>query len=386
MDWVDEARSYVGFSSEDEARLRDFHARMHPRFAAVIDHFYDTITRHPRALAVITEGANQIARLKCTLREWLTSGLTGDHDHAWFASRARIGRRHVEVGLADHYMFTAMNLIRADLRHLAVEAYGVDATPVCDSLDRWLDLELAIMVHTYQEDSERRLIDRERDVQADRLAAVQRLSAGLAHEVRNPLNAAQLQLQLLARRLRRSGAEDSLLEVTGLVDGEIRRLSQLLQEFLDFARPAQVAAVAADVCAIARQVIDLNTAAAALRGISVILGGDPEVVIGCDPGKVHQILHNVIVNAIEAAQSSVDVEIRATQTGAWIRIHDDGAGIPDAALARLYEPFFSTKEGGTGMGLSITYSLVALHAGEIQARNIEGAEFVITLPHQPLEQ
>lgn len=385
MDWIDEARSYVGFSSEDEGRLRDFHARMHPRFAAVIDHFYETITRHPGAMSVITGGTRQIARLKCTLAEWLESGLTGPHDESWFSSRARIGQRHVEVGLADYYMFTAMNLIRADLKQLAFQAYGDDAQAVCHSLDRWLDLELAIMVHTYQEDSERRLIDRERDVQADRLAAVQRLSAGLAHEVRNPLNAAQLQLQLLARRLRRSGAEDSLLEVTGLVDGEIRRLSQLLQEFLDFARPAQVAAVEADICAIARQVIDLNTAAAALRGVTVILGGDDEVVIGCDPGKVHQILHNVIVNAIEAATSSVDVEVRKAADAACIRVHDDGPGVSEVALARLYEPFFSTKEGGTGMGLSITYSLVALHAGEIQVRNVEGAEFVIRLPSQPVE-
>jgi two-component system, NtrC family, sensor histidine kinase HydH len=383
--WLDEAKAYVGFAAADEALLRGFHDRMASHFAAVIDHFYEAITDNPQASRVITGGPAQILRLKGTLRAWLSSGLTGPHDAAWFAARARIGRRHVEVGLPDRYMFTAMNLIRADLKALARDgtADPHELGALCDALDRWLDLELAIMVHSYQEDSERRLLDRERDALSDRLAAVQRLSAGLAHEVRNPLNAAQLQLQLLARRMRRCGAEESLLDVTTLIDAEIRRLSQLLQEFLDFARPAQIVPVPADLVAIARKVVDLTSVTAQHRGITLHLGGDASVTVACDPGKIQQVAHNLVINAIEAASSQVEVAVRATETGAELCVRDDGPGIPGRVLPRLYEPFFSTKEGGTGMGLSISYSLVALHGGAIAAHNAGGAVFTVSLPAEP---
>jgi two-component system, NtrC family, sensor histidine kinase HydH len=381
--WIDEAKAYLGFSAADEQRLRRFHGRARHRFGAVIDRFYDVIERHAGARRTITEGPAQVARLKGTLAGWLDTGLAGDHDLAWYESRARIGRRHVEVGLASHYMFTATNLIRADLHGLVRDLAVDDEVETVEAIDRWLDLELSIMVHSYQEDSEQRLLDRERHAQTEKLGAMQRLSAGLAHEVRNPLNAAQLQLQLLARRLRRSGAEDGLLEVTALVDAEIQRLSALLQEFLDFARPVQLVATDTDLVDVAQQVLELFAPAAKQRAVEIELTGDPAVVVACDPGKIHQVLHNLIGNAVDAASGHIEVELRACATGARVRVRDDGPGIPEWALPQIYEPFFSTKQHGTGMGLSITYSLVALHGGTIQARNREGAEFTVVLPARP---
>lgn len=382
MSWIDEARAYIGFSEEDEVHLRAFHAVAEDRYDEVVAHFYEVIDRFPEARAVITGGAAQRARLAGTLRAWLASGLGGVHDRAWYEARVRIGARHVAIGLASRYMFTAIGVIRADL-HRIVRQTAVLAAPTIDAIDRWLDLELAIMLQSYQESSEERLLERERTAQRERLGAMQRLSAGLAHEVRNPLNAAQLQLELLARRLRRGGAGPSLLEVTALVDGEIRRLSGLLQEFLDFARPVHLAAGDADLVAIARHVVEMVQAAAAERGVAVALVGDPAVVIACDSGKVHQILHNLVANAIDAAASRVEVAALAHDGGATIVVRDDGPGIPDAVLPRIYEPFYSTKERGTGMGLSITYSLVTLHGGTIHARNRGGAEFTVHLPATP---
>jgi signal transduction histidine kinase len=382
--WIEEAKEYVGFSSDDEARLRRFDAVARPRYREVIDHFYRVIAGFEGARKVLTGGAAQVKRLEGTLFAWLETGLGGPHDAAWYDARARIGRRHVAVGLAVRYMFTAMNLIRGDLHRIARET-GVEPGTI-ESIDRWLDLELAIMVQTYQEHSEQRLLDRERDAQHEQMAAMQRMSAGLAHEVRNPLNSAQLQLQLLTRRLRKAGVEASLLEATSLVDGEIHRLSGLLEEFLDFARPVRLAPTATDVVGVARQVVELATAAATRRGVTVTLSGATALVISCDPGKLHQIVQNLVANAVDAATRRVEVEVREAPGGVAIRVHDDGPGIPETVLPRIYEPFFSTKEGGTGMGLAITYSLVALHGGTIVACNRGGAEFVVTLPSGPARE
>jgi len=372
VEWIEEAKQYIGFSARDEELLRGFHAAARARYREVVDHFYAVIDRFDGARAVLVGGIAQVERLKGTLLAWLESGLGGAHDEDWYETRARIGRRHVAIGLPPRYMHTAVNLVRADLHGIARGTTGIDAAAVIEAIDRWLDLELAIMVQTYQEHHEQGL-----------MAAMQRMSAGLAHEVRNPLNSAQLQLQLLSRRLKRAGAEPGLLEVTSLVDGEIRRLSGLLQEFLDFARPVQLAIVDCDLVGVAQQVVELANVAASARQIEVVLTGEPAVVISCDPGKVHQILQNLIANALDAARSRVEVDLRADDAAAILRVRDDGPGIPEGVLPRIYEPFFSTKEHGTGMGLSITYSLVSLHGGSIEVQNQGGAEFTVRLPAEP---
>src|SRR4029079_15215315 len=107
-----------------------------------------------------------------------------------------------------------------------------DVVATIGAIDKLLDLELALMLRHYQLASEARLIERERRLQTDKLAAMQTLSAGLAHEVRNPLNAARLQLELLDRRLRRISDDDRVFNTVEQIGHEIERLSRLLNEFL----------------------------------------------------------------------------------------------------------------------------------------------------------
>lgn len=379
--WITEAFEYVGFTAADEASMRDFHAVAQAHYPGIVDHFYEVIDRHAGARQVLTGGDAQIARLKLTLIEWMASGLGGSHDRRWSEARTRIGQRHVAIGLPARYMFTAINLIRSDLsRVVAIVVEPPARLAIIEAIGRWLDLELAIMQHSYQEASEEHLVQRAHQAQQENLAAMRRLSAGLAHEVRNPLNAAHLQLELLARRLRRAGADDGLLGTAMLVDTEIIRLSDLLQEFLDFARPVELMAAPVDLVAIARQVVEVAGALAASRSVAVRLTGDLEVHVIGDAGKLHQILRNLVVNAIEAASDAVVVELHRDGARAILRVRDNGPGVPDQIAARIFDPFFSTKEGGTGMGLSIAHSLVTLHGGTITVAGVDGAELTVTLP------
>lgn len=389
--YLEEMKAYVGFGADDEARLQALYELVAGDLPAVAQRFYDKVMRHPAAAAVITDGPAQVARLHGTLVEWMTSGLLGPHDEAYYQRRSRIGRRHVAIGLPQRYMFTGMNVLRGELharaaRHLADGARRATHT----AIDRWLDLELAIMLRHYQLEAEERLVARERTAQSERITAMQTLSAGLAHEVRNPLNAAKLQLELLERRLRRSGADLRLLESTALVHEEIGRLTGLLNEFMSFARPNALSLTTIDLRSVVQHVLELERPAAQAAGIGFVVasGMDPDdapIELAIDTGKVHQVVQNLVRNAVEASTRGqvVEVHVARVAAGATITVRDHGPGIPPEVVARIYEPFFSTKEGGTGMGMAIVHSLVSLHGGSISVRNDGGAEITVTLPHRP---
>jgi signal transduction histidine kinase len=383
---LDELFAFVGFDDSDRAQLRALHPQLAPDFPAIAARFYDAVCACPATAAVLTSPA-QVERLRTTLIDWMSSGLLGPHDEQFHERRTRIGRRHVSVGLGSQYMFTAMTVLRLAYQDRVVALYPPEeAVRVMRSVHKLLDCELAIMVQHYEHDTEDKLIERERRSQTERILAMQTMSAGLAHEVRNPLNAAKLQLELLERRLRRNAADVRLTEPTELAQKEIQRLTSLLNEFLVFARPPELHAQDHDVVAIVRQVVDLERVAAEQHGATLALDVEAtQVVAEVDVAKLHQLVQNLVRNAAEAVPTGgrVVIAVRSDGERFQIRVSDDGPGIPDHVRPRIYEPFFSTKEGGTGLGMSIVHSLVALHGGAIALETgPRGTTFEVTLPRR----
>jgi len=381
---LEELLAFVGLDDGDRARLRELHPRLAPRFGAIASRFYEAVFASPGAAAVLS-GPAQIERLRISLIDWMSSGLLGPHDERFYEKRSRIGRRHVAVGLASQYMFSAMAVLRLAYQDSIAELYPPDqAFAVMRSVHKLLDCELAIMVQHYELDTEDKLIARERRAQADRILAMQTMSAGLAHEVRNPLNAAMLQLALLERRLHRNGDDPKLIEPTELAQKEIERLTALLNEFLVFAQPPELHAQEHDVVAVVRQAIDLERVTAERRGVALAIEADlAQVLAEVDVAKLHQLVLNLVRNACEAAPDGghVTAGVQVDDTRCLIRVSDDGPGIPDHVVARIYEPFFSTKEGGTGLGMSIVHSLVSLHGGSIDLRTGPGGTtFEVAIP------
>lgn len=224
---------------------------------------------------------------------------------------------------------------------------------------------------------------------AQRLAAVGTLAAGLAHEIRNPLNSAQLQLRLLERRLAKVSGDEKLHEPLRVVRQEIVRLSGLVQEFLSFARPSVLNIDATDLTAVARRVVELEGPVASEHGVDIVLDAPEPVVIPADAAKIQQVLLNLLRNAIEATievSSQRRVWVRVSHHGncALLRVRDSGPGISDEVKARMFEPFFSTKPEGTGLGMAICHSLVTQHGGDIVVRSElgHGTELDIVLPRQ----
>src|SRR5262249_45678187 len=152
-----------------------------------------------------------------------------------------------------------------------------------------------------------------------------------------------------------------LAEPTQLAHDEIRRLNGLLNEFLTFARPPELHALEHDIVAIVRHVIELERPFAETNGAELVFAPGPDVALAhVDAGKLHQVVQNLVRNALEAAgpNGHVTVRVAIQNDHLHVEVSDDGPGIPEDVRSRIYEPFFSTKEGGTGMGMSIVHNFV----------------------------
>jgi signal transduction histidine kinase len=381
---LEELFTFVCFGDDDRTRLAALHPLLAPQFPAIADRFYEAVLANPGAAAVLS-GPAQVERLRVSLIDWMSTGLLGPYDERFYEKRTRIGRRHVAIGLESQFMFTAMNVVRIAYQDRIVELVPAgEAVLAMRSVHKLLDCELAIMVQHYELDTQDKLVTRERRAQADRILAMQTMSAGLAHEVRNPLNAAKLQLELLERRLRRKSDDPRLIEPTELAQKEIERLTVLLNEFLVFARPPELHPQEHDVVAIVRQVVDLERIAVEKRGASLELAAEPaQLLAEVDAPKLHQLVLNLVRNAGEAVSAGghVMVGVSVDDARCQIQVKDDGPGIPENVRSRIYEPFFSTKEGGTGLGMSIVHSLVSLHGGSIDlATGPGGTTFDVAIP------
>ncbi|MEO8845494.1 MAG: ATP-binding protein [Kofleriaceae bacterium] len=370
-DVLAEILAYVELGEAERGRLIELHARLAPQLHVIADRFHDRLRARPDAAALLSS-PEQLQRLHASLVDWMASGLLGPYDQTFYDKRSRIGQRHVEVGLPQHYMFTAMNVLRDEYDDRIAALYEPTvARLVMRSVNKLFDVELALMLRHYQLDSEAKLVESERRIQAGRMLAIQTLSAGLAHEVRNPLNSAKLQLELLERRLKRAGSiepdDPRLVDPVEVARHEIERLTRLLSEFLAFARPPDLALGDYDVVVIARELVANERAMAARRGVDLELAAHEPLVAHLDANKLRQILHNLVRNAVEAASSGghVTITVSRDQTHLYVSVADDGPGIPAEIRQRIYEPFFTTKEGGTGLGLAIVHSMVTLHNGTI---------------------
>ena len=225
----------------------------------------------------------------------------------------------------------------------------------------------------------------ERTRQHEKLAAVGTLAAGLAHEIRNPLNGAQLHVSFLERALKKSSADVDTLEAVHVIGDEIKRLAALVSEFLDFARPRPPSLRPVSVRGLCERALQLVSSKAA--DTKVVVAEDfpsRDTTIDADAAKIEQVLLNVLGNAIEALApgggGNVTLRVRRQPRVVRIEIEDDGPGLttPDAPI---FDAFFSTKVQGTGLGLSITHRIVTDHGGDITVDSKAGRTvFRISLP------
>lgn len=224
-----------------------------------------------------------------------------------------------------------------------------------------------------------------RTLLAERLAAVGTLAAGLAHEVRNPLNSATLQLQVLRRRLERGqSSAEALLPVMEVVHDEINRLDRLVTDFLAFARPHPLTLEPTILHELVASVAEQLRPEAEAVGVHIEVAVDPSTgTVEADPLRLRQVLLNLLRNAIEALTQRGTVTVRTQPADAEgyvsVLIEDTGPGIPEDAP--IFDAFYTTKSSGTGLGLAIAHRIVQEHGGSIRFESRAGQTcFTVRLP------
>jgi PAS domain S-box-containing protein len=216
---------------------------------------------------------------------------------------------------------------------------------------------------------------------AEKLAALHTLSAGVAHELRNPLSAMDLNLHLLEQALKeRGGLEKDISHYLQVLNAECRRLSVILDNFMRFARPTSMGLHEVDLHHVIAHIMALMQFEAQERKIQLeerVEEGLP-TIFG-DETQISQVLVNIVVNAFhampEGGRCSIVAQERSNTDHRWVEVvvSDTGVGIRKEDLSHLFEPFYTTKAGGTGLGLAIAYRIVQDHGGSIRVSSAPGS-------------
>jgi len=216
---------------------------------------------------------------------------------------------------------------------------------------------------------------------ADRLATVGRLASGMAHEIRNPLASISGSVQLL---LELKELEDYQKRLMQIVVKEADRLSQLLSDFLQFARPRQPEYDDVDLTVLCEEILAVIAGDPRFKGLDVRIRSSGVIHLAADRQQLRQALWNLLLNAADALPGSGTIQLSLVELDAWVSVvvEDSGMGIPEAIREKIFDPFFSTKDRGSGLGLATVHALVQAHRGEINVQNRPegGTRFVLRFP------
>ncbi len=223
-------------------------------------------------------------------------------------------------------------------------------------------------------------------IESERLGALTLLAAGVAHEIGNPLNSLGIHLQLLDRKIKRmvAGERQPLEEHLATARQEIQRLDSILKQFLQAIRPSTLRREKVQLSELCRDVLKLLEPELSERGIRVVLDLNTDIpLLDLDAVQMQQVFHNVLRNAAQAISTDADgcitVRMASNDFEVQVLISDNGVGISPEQMGTMFEPYRSTKEGGTGLGLLIVRRIIREHGGEMEIESREGSGTRVSL-------
>jgi two-component system sensor histidine kinase PilS (NtrC family) len=270
-------------------------------------------------------------------------------------------------------------LRRADLTVPTVDGdrtIGVTVSPLRDVRDQTVGC-----VINFQDLTELKRLEMHAR-RTERMATVGQLAAGVAHEIRNPMAAISGSIELLKQSTQTSDDDRALMTI---VHREVQRLNGLIGDLLDYANPRPKQMVDFDLASLVQETVQVARGDQNFADVELSATVDEPLPIHADPAKLRQVVWNLVRNAADAASGGgkhVRVEARRAGDGATISVADDGPGIPDALLGRIFDPFVSTKQKGTGLGLATCHSIITEHGGRIDVETSpgKGTRMVVSLP------
>jgi signal transduction histidine kinase len=370
--------TYLGFDADDLNALRGFYSFAEAELDEIVDDFYAAILRDAQTRAVLRGGHPQLDRLRKSLRRWLEVVLLNERDEAWLAIHDRISRQHVEVDLPVHTLVGAMARIRARFSSLCLRAPLSQAARerTLLAIGRALDVELSVLI----EGQLHAMGERSRD--RDRLAFVGEISAALAHDLRNPLSTIETSLFLARKRVPET-ADPSLARHLERTSAQVEACNGIITGILELTRARPLTRRPVDVDAVAREAVETANVPS---DVELILDVPAGLLTQGERWLLRQLLHNLLANAGRAAHKAspngrVRLEARRVDRGIVISVEDNGEGVPSELRGRLFDPLFTTRPDGHGLGLALCRRIAEAHGGRITYEPREpGSAFRVEIP------
>jgi PAS domain S-box-containing protein len=254
---------------------------------------------------------------------------------------------------------------------------------------RFLDIDGSEVIYAIARDVSEQHALTDKMVQADKLVLLGQLSAGVAHELRNPLAAVNLNLQVLKRKMDNESAEFSYVDMA--LQG-VERISKIVDVTLNFSRPAMPDVQNIDINQLIPNVLELTRSNIKRKDVTIDLDLDPELpTVNADGKQIQQVFINLITNALDAIETKGRIDIQTfredgqkSNEGSYVvvSVKDDGIGMPPEELTKIFNPFFTRKSEGTGLGLPITQRILHQHNGiiDVESQKGKGTTFYVKLP------
>ncbi len=407
---LEERLAFLAVSEDDRRLLAELRPLLERNADRLVTAFYRHLLSFEPTRRLLSDPAVK-DRLLVKQREYLVSLAPAVIDESYLEERRRIGQTHVRVGLEPRWYLGAYSLYLSLLRPLLQDALAGDPQRlerVTSALLKLviLDAQLAMEAYIERRETELEYLNRElasasrameRDYEqqgealrtttrraraAEDLVSVATLVAGLAHEIGTPMSVIQGHAELLESSVTDERARQRLHTIRAQID----RISNIMQTLLNLARPRPPVRVALSPAALLDDTLAFVAEKLARRGIGVERAFEEVPEIRADGEKLQQLFLNLFLNAADAMPEggTPRVALRPDGDAIEIRVADTGTGISEQDLARVFEPFFSTKSAGegSGLGLVVAQSIVHDHGGEIEVESElgKGTEFRIRLP------
>lgn len=398
-------KRFTGFDEGDAQRLRDLSVRVDGHIKEVVDRFYAHLLTFGDTREIL-QSHDVETRLKDSQAHYLRSIFNGDYGEDYLRERLRMGLAHERVGLSLRWYLGGYWLYLRELVPVLLEGVGERRLGELMSFLKAIILDCQLVSESYvgktmalvrrqNERLEEIVVERTRKLnQWERLAAVGSMSAKVAHEIRNPLSSITLNTELLADEIAGySGADTG--EARDLLDsisGELDRLRRIVEEYLQFARMPRLDLEPVELPQLIVDVAKFVEEEFGRLGIHFQLQATEKLPpIALDRNQFRQVLLNLFRNAQEAmpAGGTLKVTVRGEKRGTvTLTVRDSGVGIDPRQADKLFDPFYTTKDTGTGLGLPFVQQVVQELRGEINVRGEQGrgACFEIVFPEELVMQ
>jgi len=384
--FLEEMKSYVGFTEADARLLVEIGPSLEPHFPAMAELFYEKILQHPNAARVFS-GPAQMNRLKLTLQHWARGLFGGRYDDAYATERYEIGKRHVQIDVPQKYVISAMNVVRIFLLQ-TIDQQAKDLARAAETkraLNKILDLDLNLICESYFEASlqELRALNTRLEAANLELAELSRAKdeflAHTSHELRTPLNSILGFSKLILDGLCQSPKEER--ELLRDVYESAQHLLGIVNDILDIAKieagKLKLDLQRVELRPLFDQVLMVVQVQAQEKELQLVdeTASVPLPAVRADENRLRQVLINLLGNAVKFTEEGW-VTLRASTEGVpghvLIEVEDTGIGIPPEKQEGLFEKFkqvdssFTRRHGGSGLGLAISRRLVEMMGGRIE--------------------